>query len=100
MNKNTRQLKAKIAYAVNARVPQIQVEVPVKNYHSEPKKISITLPVPLVGKDGVVSKNLARNMQMVVHRNPGDSRTFHEPINSSQPFRPYKKGPNLWVNPR
>ena len=97
MNKNTRRVKKLIAKAVRQKQSEIVILVPVYNYHNYSNDQvrsghgiqNRSIPVPLMGDDGVVSRNVRRNTQMKVRHNSGANGTFsltsHEPINEKAP---------------
>ena len=95
-NKNTKQFNAALARAVKRGENSIGRVVNSRAYHSDGKYQVVSVPVCRENKDGVVSANDRKNMQMRILRNPNDSRTVHEPIVKSRPFYAGRKG---WVYP-
>jgi len=96
MNKNTKRFRAAVSEAIKRGDRCVIKVVHSPSYHNDGKRQSIEIPVCRMNQDGVVSFNDKKNMQMRVLRNPGDSRTVHEPIFKSRPYYTLAKG---WVYP-
>jgi hypothetical protein len=95
-NKNTKRFRIAVARAIKNGDSFVVRVVNSPNYYSDAKSQAISVPVSQMNKDGVVSCNEKKNMQMRVLRNPGDSRTVHEPIYKGRPYYTPEKG---WVYP-
>jgi len=92
MNKNTRRLRKAVARASHKGQTDVEYQTPVKDYHNDKKPRFLTkrCPTATANKEGVISGNSRRNMQMVVLRNKGEdgtgfSVTRHVPITDKRP---------------
>lgn len=96
-NKNTRSTRRFVSQAGKKGHSEIEIAVPVRNYHSHGGSkdsffVKGRIPTARVHGEGEISSDERRNMRMrVLHNSNGvggkDSMTVHEPISDSRPVR-------------
>jgi hypothetical protein len=76
-NKNTRSLRKRISRACRAKKSDVELLVPVRDWHNQdsPKFETKHFPTALVGQNGVNSMNSKRNTCQRVFINKGENNT-------------------------